>query len=97
MEFDAAGAEGVEHCYQVARTPAPQVQLPNNERVAVFQSVEAVEQSRALRRDSRQSLVLAAGLTPGLLQRCELHVGVLVVGRDAGAAVFHALHFDSDI
>ena len=35
--------------------------------------------------------------SPGLLQRCELQGRGLVVRRDAGVAVFHALHFALDI
>jgi hypothetical protein len=51
--FYATGAEIIEHRYQVAQAAAQPVELPNNQRVAVFQLLEATEQGGALRRGSR--------------------------------------------
>jgi len=48
MDLDAGGAEIVEHRYQVAQTTAQPVELPYNERVAVFQLFQASEKDRAL-------------------------------------------------
>jgi hypothetical protein len=89
--------EVVEHRYQIAETAAQPVELQHNERVAVFQLLEAAQKGRALGGGSRYSLILEHGLASGLLQRRELQCGVLVAGRDAGVAYFHCPHFDPDI
>jgi hypothetical protein len=60
----------------------------------MLQPFQAAQKGRALSRGSRHPLVLEHGLAPGLFQRGELQSRVLVVSRDAGTAVFHALHFD---
>jgi hypothetical protein len=63
----------------------------------VFQPFQATAKGRAFGRGSRQTLVLEYGLASGFLQRGKLQRWVLVIGRDAGVAVFHAAHFDPDI
>jgi hypothetical protein len=62
------GPEIVEHRNQVAPATAQPVQLPHNQRVAVFQLLQAPAKSRALRGDSRYSFTLENGLASGLLQ-----------------------------
>ena len=57
MKFHATGAEVLEHRYQVAQTAAQPVELPNDERIAVFQFLQTAQKGTALRRGSRQSLV----------------------------------------
>ena len=52
MEFNTTGAEVVEHRYQIAKAAAQPVELPHDERVAVFQFLQAAEKGRALRRYS---------------------------------------------
>jgi len=55
------------------------------------QSLEATEQGRALRRGSRQALILENCIASGPLQGRELQGRTLVVSRYAGIAVFHGL------
>jgi hypothetical protein len=64
--------------------------LPDDQRVALLEGLEAAEQGRALRRRAGDPLVLEDGLASGFLQSRELQGGILIVGRDAGVAVFHA-------
>ena len=56
-EFDPALFEVVEHGYQVAQAAAYPVQLPDGERIAGLQSLDAALQGRAVDRGSRYSLV----------------------------------------
>jgi hypothetical protein len=63
MEFQATGTEVIEHRYQVAQTTARPVELPDTQRVAVFQFPEAAEQGRAFRCGSRYSLAFEHGFT----------------------------------
>src|ERR1017187_598408 len=49
LEFHVAGAEVVEHCYQVAQAATQAVELPNCEHIAGAQRLEATEQGGALR------------------------------------------------
>jgi hypothetical protein len=58
--------------------------------------LEATEQGRALSGGSC-SLVLKSFLASGFLQRGKLQGGILVLGRDAGVTVFHALLFASNL
>jgi hypothetical protein len=53
MKFHATGPKVVEHCYQVTEAAAQPVELPHNERGAVFQFLQATEQGGALGRGSR--------------------------------------------
>jgi hypothetical protein len=83
VKLNATGAEVVEHRYQVAQTAAKPVELPHNQRVAVFQPL-----FRQRRRAGRfvvapDNLVIEDGLTSGVLKRRELDGRVLVVSRDA--------------
>jgi hypothetical protein len=57
--------------------------------ISVIDAVPATEQGRALGGGSC-ALVLKNFLAPGFLQGGELQGGVLVLGRDAGIAIFHA-------
>ena len=54
-----------------------------------LQRLEAAEQGRAFGGGSC-AVVLKDFRAPGAFQRGELQRGVLVLGRDAGIAVFHA-------
>jgi hypothetical protein len=97
MELHATRAEVVEHRYPVAKAAAQPVELPDHKRVAVFQFLQAAAEGKALRRGSGQAIIPEYCLAPGFLQRSELHGGILVVGRDAGIAVFHRPIFEPDI
>ena len=96
-ELHAALLELVEHVDEIREAPAEPVELPDDQRIAGLQGLEAPEQGRALRRGSRDSLVFEHGFTAGLLQGCELQGGVLVLGRDASVAVFHARQYETDL
>jgi len=79
--------------YQVAQAAAQAVELPDNERVAVLQGLEAAEEAGAVRRGSRYALILenGFGFASGPRQGRKLQGRALVVGRYAGVAVFHSL------
>jgi len=79
--------------YQVAQAAAQAVELPDNERVAVLQGLEAAEEAGAVRRGSRYALILENGFgsASGPRQGRKLQGRALVVGRYAGVAVFHSL------
>jgi hypothetical protein len=87
-EFNPALAKILNHGGEVADAAGQPVKLPDYQRVAVLKSFEATGEGAALG--------VGAGLlvgedfsAPGLLQRLQLHVGVLVDGRDAGIPIFH--------
>ena len=81
--------EVIEHGHEVAQAAGQPVEFPDDERVAILQHLEAAEQGRALGGGSC-ALVLKDFLAPRAFQRGELQGGILVLGRDAGATVFHA-------
>ena len=43
LEFDVAGAEVIEHCYQVAQAAAQPVELPDREHIARLQTLETTK------------------------------------------------------
>src|SRR5712691_8249512 len=90
----AALVEIIEHAHQVAQSASQPVEFPDNQRVAVLQRLEATEQGRAFSGGSC-SLVLKSFLASGFLQGRQLQGGILVLGRDAGVAVFHASKFET--
>jgi hypothetical protein len=63
--------------------------VPDGEGVTVCQGFEATGEGRALRRGP-EAAVGENLCAAGPLQRLQLHVGVLVDGRDARVAAFHA-------
>src|SRR5271157_929331 len=89
LELDALIFEVVEHGDEVAHTAAQPVELPHDERVAGLQDFEATGEGRALHMLAGH-LVLEHSFASGLLQGRKLHRRILVVGADAGIAVFHA-------
>ena len=80
----------IEHVDEIPQTPTQPVELPDDERVARLQRLQALDEGRALRRRPGDPLVLEHGPATGLLQGGELQGRILILGRDARVAVFHA-------
>jgi len=69
---------------------AQAIEVPDYERVTMFELLQTAEQGRALRGRSGQTLILEDGLASGLLQRRELQGRILVVCGHSRIAVFRA-------
>jgi hypothetical protein len=86
----AALMEVIEHADEVAQAAGQPVEFPNNQRIATCNVLR--QRSKAGRLVSAP-LVLKDFLASGFLQGGELQSRVLVLGRDAGATVFHFSDF----
>ena len=75
-EFHALLFQVIEHGYQFAQAATQVVQLPHDERVAGFESLQAAEQGRALGRGSRDAVVLEYRLHPAFFKTAGCRAGV---------------------
>jgi len=94
---DTAFLEVLNDVDKIAQAAGEAVELPDYQRIAAVEFLEATEQGRAVGGGSG-ALVLEDVLLidPGALQGLQLHVGVLVDRRDAGVTVSGIIRGDSE-
>ena len=89
LKLYASAAEVVESIHDIAHAAPEAVELPDCQRVAMLQLLEATLQGRAAKSRAASSFIDKCFAAACAFERGELHVRVLVVGGDAGVSVFH--------
>lgn len=90
LKTEATLLQIMQDVQEVADTPSQPVELPHDERVAGLQRFQATGEAGALHGRAGDAVVSEGLMATGLLQRRKLQRGVLIVGADAGVAIFQS-------